>query len=205
MSGFAFKRDSSEGYRHECCSVRLVDFRFLRLVCNRRDSVDMSRYLHPERVLYESVDGFLLLLCLVQVSISPIFFVIEVVFQSNEIYYGPAGGALRMIDFVLLCLDGVVIFIGVVAGILLWLKKRSGVHLALIQLGARDVLAVGFAATLCLFNEVANGVPWYWTLQFLWWQVAMVVLWSSVWIFYLLTSRRVKYMYFERHDPDEWE
>jgi hypothetical protein len=165
----------------------------------------MSRYFHPERVLYESVDGFLLLLCLVQVAINPIFFLIEVVFQSHEIYYGPAGGVLQTIDLALLILDGVVVLIGVVAGVLLWLKKRSGVYLALIQLGARVVLAVAFATTICFFNEIANGVPWYWTLQFLWWRVVMVVFWSSVWIFYLLTSRRVKYMYFERHDDGDWE
>jgi hypothetical protein len=169
------------------------------------ESGGMSRYFRPEGVLYERVDGCLLLFCLVLVVLAPIFFLFEVLSEVHAVYFGPAADALRVISVVGLCLDGLFVILGMVAGVLLLLKKRGGVYLALIGLGARLPLVVFIGILLCLFNQVANGIPWTYTIHYLLFWVVEVTVGSGIWITYLLTSRRVKYMYFERHEGEDWE
>jgi len=69
----------------------------------------MSRYFRPEGVLYERVDGCLLLFCLGLVLLTPISFLFEVLGESHAIYFGPAGEVLRVISIVGLCLDGLLV------------------------------------------------------------------------------------------------
>ena len=165
----------------------------------------MPRYFRPEGVLYERVDGCLLLFCLGLLLLAPISFLFEVLGEFHTVYFGPVAEILRVINVVGLCLDGLLVIAGMVAGILLLLKKRGGVYLALVGLGLRITLVVGVAVVICLFNQVANGIPWTYTIRFLWFWIVEITIASGIWIIYLLTSRRVKYMYFERHEGEDWE
>jgi hypothetical protein len=85
----------------------------------------MSRYFRPEGVLYERVDGCLLLFCLGLVLLAPIFFLLEVLSEYHTVYFGPAGGVLRVISIVGLVLDELLVIVGMTAGILLLLKKGT--------------------------------------------------------------------------------
>jgi hypothetical protein len=165
----------------------------------------MARYFRAEDVIYERVDGCLLLFCLGLVLLSPISFLFEVLNESHAVYFGPAAGVLRVISIVGLCLDGLMVIVGMVAATPLLMKKRGGVYLALVGLGLRVTVVVGIAFLICLFNEVANGIAWTYTIRFLWFWIVEVTVVSGIWITYLLTSRRVKYMYFERHEGEGWE
>ena len=90
----------------------------------------MARYFRAEDVIYERVDGCLLLFCLGLVLLSPISFLFEVLNESHAVYFGPAAGVLRVISIVGLCLDGLMVIVGMVAATPLLMTRPYGLAIA---------------------------------------------------------------------------
>jgi hypothetical protein len=164
----------------------------------------MSRYFRPEGVLYESVDGLLLLLCLWQVLVVPVFMAIELAVYLPLAFHA-SNVASSIGIFVGLALDALIALFGVLCGIFLWLKRPSGVYLSLIFQGLRITIVVAIGVLSCIGNVAANHMTLGAAIQRVTIPVVIAVAISLAWIAYLLTSRRVKYMYFERHEAEDWE
>jgi hypothetical protein len=165
----------------------------------------MSRYFRPEGVLYESVDGLLLLLCLWQVLVVPVFMAIEFAVYLPLAFQAPNLGTSIAVS-VGLAADALIALFGALGGIFLWLKRRSGVYLSLIFQGLRITIVVAIGVLSCIGNVVANHMTLGAAIQRVTIPVVIAVAISLAWIAYLLMSRRVKYMYFERHDgAEDWE
>jgi hypothetical protein len=164
----------------------------------------MSRYFNPEGVLYESVDGLLMLLCLWQVLVVPIFTAIEFAVYLPFAFHASNLGTSIGVS-VGLAVDALVALFGVVAGIFLWLKRRSGVYLSLIFQGLRITIVVAIGVLSCIGNVAVNHLTLGAAIERVILPVVLAVAISLAWIAYLLTSRRVKYMYFERHEAEDWE
>jgi hypothetical protein len=164
----------------------------------------MSRYFRPEGVLYESVDGLLLLLCLWQVLVIPIFMAIEIAIYLPLAFHA-TDSVTSISVFIGLGLDVLFALFAILAGVLLWLKRRSGVYLSLAFQGLRIAIVVAIAILSCFGDVAARHVPLGSAIQHFLIPLVIGVGVSLAWIAYLLTSRRVKYMYFERHEGEDWE
>ncbi|HEX3443992.1 MAG TPA: hypothetical protein VHS80_04690 [Chthoniobacterales bacterium] len=168
------------------------------------ESRGMSRYFRPEGVLYESVDGLLLLLCLWQVLVIPIFMVIEFALYLPLAFH--AADLMTSISvFIGLGFDALFALFSILAGVLLWLKRRVGVYLSLAFQGLRIVIVVAIVVLSCIGEVAAHHVPLGTAILHFLIPLVIGVGISSAWIAYLLTSRRIKYMYFERHEGEDWE
>jgi hypothetical protein len=165
----------------------------------------MSRYFRPEGVLYESVDGLLLLLCLWQVLVVPVFLAIEfAIYLPLALHASNLGTSIGI--SVGLALDALITLFGALGGIFLWLKRRTGVYLSLIFQGLRITIVVAIAVLSCIGNVAVNHMTLGAAIQRVTIPVAIGIAISLAWIAYLLTSRRVKYMYFEKHETaEDWE
>jgi hypothetical protein len=157
------------------------------------------RYFRSEEVLYERVDGLLLLLCLWQVLIIPIFMAIEV-----AAYLPLAFDATDLMSsisvFAGLGFDALFALFSILAGLLLYLKRRTGVYLSLAFQGLRIVIAVAIVVLSCIGEVAAYQVPLGTAILHFLIPLVVGVGISSAWVAYLLRSRRVKYLYFERRE-----
>jgi len=166
-------------------------------------STSTSRYYKSEQVVYESVGGLLLLLCLWQMLVIPIFLAIE--FAAYLPLAFQAADALTSISVLIgLGFDVLFALFSILAGGLLWLKRRSGVYLSLAFQGLRIVIVVAIAVLTSIEEVAAERVPFGAAIQQFFIPLVIGVGISSVWIAYLLTSPRVKHLYFERHEAEYW-
>jgi hypothetical protein len=156
-----------------------------------------SRYYKSEEVLYESVGGLLLLLCFWQVLVIPIFMAIEVAAYLPLAFQG-ADLMTSISVFVGLGFDALFALFSILAGTLLWLKRRSGVYLSLVFQGLRIVIVVAIAVLSGIEDIVVRQMPFGDVIESFFIPLVIGVGISSVWIAYLVTSPRVKCLYFER-------
>jgi hypothetical protein len=88
--------------------------------------------------------------------------------------------------------NGLVVVLGVVAGALIWMKRKPGIVLAHVALVARIVMILVVLVFLAMLYQAASGWPWYRTLRYYgappWAEIAF----NIACILYLRTSRRLK-------------
>jgi hypothetical protein len=176
-----------------------LTFAFSTCYSNGHESVVMStsRYYKSEEVLYESVGGLLLLLCLWQVLVIPIFMAIEIA-AYLPLAFQAANLMSSISVFLGLGFDVFFALFSIFAGALLWLKRRSGVYLSLAFQGLRIVIVVAIAVLSCIDDIAVRQVPFGDVIESFFIPLVVGVGISSVWIAYLITSPRVRCMYFQR-------
>jgi hypothetical protein len=177
-----------------------LTFAFATWYSNGDESHGMStyRYYRSEQVLYESVGGLLWLLCLWQVLIIPMFMAIEFAAYLPLAFH--AADLVTSISVIIgLGFDVLFASFSILAGVLLWLKRRSGVYLSLAFQGLRIVIVLAIAVLTCIEEVAGEHVPFGAVIEQFFIPLVIGVGISSVWIAYLLTSPRVKQLYFERH------
>jgi len=104
-----------------------------------------------------------------------------------------------------LAFDVLFALFAILAGVLLWMKRRSGVYLSLAFQGLRITIVTAIAVLSCIGDITAHHLPLGTAIQRVLIPLVIAVGISLGWIAYLLTSRRVKYMYFEQHQEEDWE
>jgi|ERR1700730_1893709 hypothetical protein len=147
-------------------------------------------YLSPEDVDFEEVSGVLWWFCVIMTLIRPFFYVFEFIqlwflFETVQAPYPHVMG-------VLVAIDTLVVVLGVVAGALIWMKRKPGIVLAHVALVARIVMILVVLVFLAMLYQAASGWPWYRTLRYYgappWAEIAF----NIACILYLRTSRRLK-------------
>ena len=147
-------------------------------------------YLTPEDVDFEEVSGLLWWFCIVMTLLRPFFFVFEFVQLSFLFHKVPQ--PYPQVLGVLMAIDTLVVVLGIVAGALIWMKRKEGIGLAYLALVARIAMIVVVLVFLMMLYQVVSSWPWYRTIQFYGAPPWAEIVFNVVCIFYLRTSRRLK-------------
>jgi hypothetical protein len=87
--------------------------------------------------------------------------------------------------------EGVLTLLGLIAGILLWNKRKLSISLAVITLIGNFLFAVWMTRSNVAFNQAIFGTPWQYTLPYFSISSICSLVFNGFWIWYLCTSRRV--------------